>query len=109
MTREVPRIDPDDILPESVELVVEEATAEGRPRFVGGPRPGSSLAGWRAKLGGDVGWIRDPLGRQARVSLEPWAGRDPDATWIRVYFKFRQRSLIGTRRPPDPPEPPVSR
>jgi hypothetical protein len=105
----VPRIDPDDILAESVELVVEEDAAQESPRFVGGPRPGSPLADWRARLGGDVGWIRDPLGREARVSLEPWAGRGPSATWIRVYLKFRQRSLIGTRRPPDLPEPPVSR
>ena len=46
-----------------------------------------------------------PDGLTQTVSLEQFKDRDPDATFVKIRFKFRDPSLVGTRDPHwSPPE-----
>ena len=54
----------------------------------GGFQPGKSLTQWRELFGGDQGEWFDPMSsRKIPVSLEAWAGRDPEKTHLT--FKTR--------------------
>src|SRR2546427_4442212 len=98
-----PGIDPNDIIPESVQLQIAEVRI---PPSASPPRTltshaqsrGATLREWRVRLGGDEGSIPDPLGRHHAVSLLPWKEHEPDGTYLAIGFTFRRRSLIGTTR-----------
>lgn len=106
----MPSIDTDDIVPGSLQMIVEEVSSakrmEGqRPTKIAAHDPaiGLPLQIWLQKFGGSyTGQIPDPTGQPYTVSLEAWKGCDPATTFIRVYFKFQQKSLLGTRVNPPP-------
>ena len=102
------RVDQSDIVPGSLQLIVEEVPASKQmPKQRAArieahdPAIGQSLKVWLDKFGGAYsGEIPDPTGRPTTVSLDAWKGRDPNATFVRVYFRFQQKSLLGTRVTP---------
>jgi hypothetical protein len=64
----------------------------------GGAPQARALRYWLDNWGGYTGRFTLPVGEQA-VSLEEFADRDPDATFLKIRFKFRDPSLVGTRDP----------
>jgi hypothetical protein len=61
-----------------------------------------SVQYWVDNWGGYVGSLKGPDGSEQSVSLEPWRDRDPEATFVRIHFIYRDPKMIGTRVTPTP-------
>ncbi len=70
-------------------VVIEEVAAESREIVVEGRDllRGRKLSSLLEEVGGYEGEVTQPsTGKSFAVSLEPWRGRDPEATWLAVSF-----------------------
>jgi hypothetical protein len=74
-----------------VELVVVPFRAE----HAGAPAGGPTLRELRARFGGDEGEVEDMYGRIHRLSLAPFADRDPDETALAILFRPRSEDQPG--------------
>jgi hypothetical protein len=101
-------VDPNDIVPDSVRLHIQEVQRDAAAMPAAStestgvdspPTRGTSLRTLRERLGGDEGTILGPEGKPHSISLKQWANADPDETFISVRFSYQRRSLIGKKRP----------
>ncbi len=54
----------------------------------GGFQPGRSLKQWRETFGGDQGeWLEPTSSVKVPVSLEAWAGQNPDTTYLAINIR----------------------
>jgi len=68
--------------------------------------PGYRLADLRARFGGDVGLLIDPIrGEQHPVTLAPWSQADPDLTRILVAYRLEAPRSTPTTMPPVASQP----
>ena len=69
--------------------------------------PGFRLGDLRARLGGDHGILTDPIrGERHPVSLEPWAGLDPNSTRVIVGYQLTKPGHTPSTTLPNLPRRP---